>query len=1200
MNPPLCPREARRAAPIPPSPARASAPRPRRREHGRVDPCSFAFLVLLLVLSSVASHAALPPEQIEFFESKIRPILVESCYPCHNAAEGKTKGSLALDTRDALRQGGATGPALVAGDPDQSLLLQAVRYTDEDLQMPPRKDGKGGKLPPEKIAALEQWIRLGAPDPRTGPVTPAALEMARARQHWAFQPLPPAPPTAIGHPIDALVRPKLAAARLAPAPAADPRTLLRRLTYDLTGLPPAPAEVDAFLADRSPDAYARAVDRLLASPRYGERWGRFWLDVARYADTQGYLVGNAERRFAYSHTYRDYVIRSFNTDRPFDQFLLEQLAADHLPLGEDRSALAAMGFLTLGRRFLGNQNDIIDDRIDVVTRGLLGLTVACARCHDHKFDPIPTRDYYALHGIFASSEEPAEKPLLAPLDETAPAYREFLRKRAELATTIETTKHGLVDTFLADQRKKTGDYLLGAHDAAKLASGDNFDRFAGTRKLNPEILKRWQTFLADHAAHPGPILAPWFAALTSPVGSQLAGAPSSRLPAPDPLNPSSSPDGPTAPRATPTALLAHLALPSSSADAPLSILGSALAPADTDPALLSALREQPPASLADLAAIYNRTFTAAAQTNAPAPLASLRAFHSAPGSPTALAYDDAAKIIKRQLDDKTAALRRDLEALNWTEPGAPLRAMALVDKKSPKNSPVLLRGNPANKGPDAPRRFLEVLSPPSDSAAASEPSALSSPPVPFTATTTSGRLELARAITGPAAPLTARVFVNRVWGWHFGLPLVRTPSDFGLRTEPPVQRDLLDALAASFVADGWSIKKLHRTILLSATYRQSSDASPAALAADPDNQFLSRFNRRRLEFEALRDTLLAASGQLDLTPGGLPDDLVQEPFTHRRTVYGFIDRQNLPGLFRTFDFPNPDTSSAQRFATTVPQQSLFLLNSPFVQHQARHLAARPELASAPTDPAKIHSLYAILFQRAPDADELAFAKTFLTAATPTAHLKLPPSAASPGWHYGYGAFDPTTQRVHAFTAMTARKPTQGKKKDQDARLSPAPAFPDPAFGHLSLTPAGGHPGNSPAHASIRRWVAPADGTVRIEATLGHTTEKGDGIHARIVSSRTGPLGEWSVRHTKKDTPFADLRVTPGETLDFLVDRAGSAHSDTYTWSPKIHFTPATDAPPRVWDAKQDFHTPEKIALPLTPLEALAQVFLLANELAFVD
>ncbi len=1131
--------------------------------------CGQKFRALgLFLLASISAHAAsapLPPDQIEFFETKIRPILAESCYKCHSVAEGKSKGSLTLDTRDALLKGGATGPALVAGDPEKSLLIQAVRYTDEDLQMPPSKDGAGGKLSPEKIAALEHWVRLGAPDPRTAAAQPASLDMARARQHWAFQPLPPLAPRPSPLAIDAAVLAKLTAAKLTPASAADSRTLLRRVTYDLTGLPPTPAEAEAFLADRSPDAYARTVDRLLASPRYGERWGRFWLDVARYADTKGYLAGNEERRYAFSHTYRDYVIRAFNDDLPFDRFIAEQLAADQLSLGADQSPLAALGFLTLGRRFLNNQNDIIDDRIDVVTRALLGLTVPCPRCHDHKFDPIPTRDYYALHGMFASSEEPAEKPLLAKLDETAPTYRAFLAKRADLEAKIEAKKHELVDTFLADQRKKTGDYLLGAHDATQLPPGEKFDLFAGTRKLNPEILKRWQKYLADHSTDP--LLAPWLAFLRS---AELQPALSVH---PALTSPSSSPDGPNAPRATPTDLLAHLELPAESL-------------ATTHSTLLAALEEKPPASLQDLAALYNRVFTDAEKT----PPSS--ALLSAPDAPAALGFDETAKMLKRQIDDKVSGFRREIEALNWTEPGAPLRAMALVDKPKPHNSPIFLRGNPANKGPEAPRRFLEVLSP-----LENRKSEIENP-------NSSGRLELARAITGPAAPLTARVFVNRVWGWHFGQPLVRTPSDFGVRTESPVQRDVLDALAATFVAEGWSLKKLQRTIVLSATYRQSDTETPAAAAADPDNQLLHRFAPRRLEFEALRDTLLAVSGRLDLTPGGLPDDLTKEPFTRRRTVYGFIDRQNLPGMFRTFDFPNPDTSSAQRFATTVPQQALFLMNSPFAQEQARQLVQRPELATARSDPEKIRALYRLLYQRAPAPDELTLARDFLRTQTTARNSQLATRnsqlTAPPGWHYGTGAFDAGKNRVRDFTPLTFRKTGEGKNKNQDTRISSSEKFPDPTTGPLSHTPVGGHPGNTLERAAILRWIAPADGVIQIEATLGHATDKGDGVHAHLVSAQAGSLGEWTVHNSKAETKFTDLRVTAGETLDFLVDCRTTANSDNYTWSPKITFNADSDSSQRIWDAKRDFGTVEKIPVPLTPLEELAQVLLLSNELAFVD
>ena len=907
----------------------------------------------IFVAASASAAPAIPADQLEFFEAKVRPILVESCYKCHSFEKGKAKGDLRLDTRDALLKGGATGPAIVAGNPDKSLLIEAVRYGTEDLQMPPKEEG--GKLSADQIAVLEQWVRLGAPDPRSGG-KPHPLDLVAARQHWSLQPVAkPVPPAVkqtawVKTPVDAFVLAGLEAKGLAPAPAADPRTLLRRVTYDLTGLPPTPDETEGFLRDRSPDAYAKVVERLLASPRYGERWGRFWLDVARFADTKGYLAGNVERRYPFSHTYRDYVIAAFNADKPYDRFVVEQLAADRLPLGEDKSALAALGFLTLGRRFLGNQNDIIDDRIDVVSRGLMGLTVTCARCHDHKFDPVSMKDYYGLHGVFASTDEPAEKPLLGPLVDS-PAYQEFLQKTAAAEAKVQARARSEVDTFLAGLRAKTGDYLLGVHDLAALPKTEKLDLFAGPRKLNVEVLKRWQAFLAAPERRHDPMLAPWFAFAALPEKDFAAQAKALIATWPPVAQASSLPDSVSS--GAPTILAAFLRAP------------------------------QPIASLKDVAAIYNALATEPAKPAAAgkkskerkppaepaapaidvpaADRAALQALLVAEGAPPNLGYDAAAAMIKRQIDDKTSALKREVEALQWTEPGAPLRAMAVADKPVPVNTRVFLRGNPANRGPEASRQFLEVLS--------------AEPRQPFT--DGSGRLELARAIADPKNPLTARVWVNRVWGWHFGTALVRTPSDFGVRTEAPAQRALLDWLAASFVEGGWSVKQLHRSIVLSNTYRQASDEDPRAYAADPDNVLLHRFNRRRLEFEALRDTLLAASGALDLKAGGLPDELTKQPFTTRRTVYGFIDRQNLPGMFRTFDYPNPDVSTAQRFATTVPQQSLYLMNSPFALEQAKRMLARPEIQGADHDADKVRALYRVLYQRAPDREEVALAQAFL-------------------------------------------------------------------------------------------------------------------------------------------------------------------------------------------------------------------------------
>jgi len=899
-------------------------------------------LVAALVRGAVAAEPT--AEQIEFFENKIRPVLVEHCYACHSDKAEKVKGGLRLDTREGLLKGGTSGPVIVPGDVEASSLIKAVRYTDPELQMPP----KDKKLSAEQIATLEAWVKMGAPDPRTatGPRSLTDIAEARAR-HWAFQPVTnPVPPKVrkprwVQTPVDAFVLAKLEQQKLKSAPPADRRTLIRRISYDLIGLPPTPGEVEAFIKDKRPDAYAQLVERLLASPHYGERWGRYWLDVARYADTKGYLAGGEERRYPFSYTYRDYVVRAFNEDKPYDQFLIEQIAADRLPQGEDKTPLTALGFLTLGRRFLNNQNDIIDDRIDLVTRGTLGLTVSCARCHDHKFDPIPTKDYYALHGVFASSEEPAERPLLKPLNDS-PDYQDYLKQKAKIEVEMENFKDKEIAKFIGELRQNIGDYLLNVREAKSVDDAAKFETFAIERKLIPGVLRRWITDLDARSQKPDPIFTPWFEF--------------SKLPEAD-----------FATNAQP--LLAKFTADSAS----------------VNPVVAKALAERAPDSLKQVAEAYTKLFreidadwktnlTTAADEKKPVPTAlpnpdqeALRQALFADGAPANPPKDEVRKIHARRLGEGAAPFRNRIEALSWTHPGVPLRAMAMADRANPGDSHVFLRGNASNRGPEAPRRFLEVLS------------AVSSAPF----TNGSGRLELAQAITSRDNPLTARVYVNRVWRHHFGEGLVRTPGDFGVRTEAPVQRELLDYLAASFMADSWSTKKLHRLIVLSATYQQSSAASAASLKADPDNRYLSRMNRRRLDFEAMRDTLLAVSGKLDPKVGGLPVDIIAEPFSPRRTVYGLIDRQNLPGLFRTFDFANPDVSSQGRFTTTVPQQALFMMNSPFVIEQARSLVARPEVKQLPGDPEKIQTLCRLAWQRPAERDEIRAAEKFLILPPPS-------------------------------------------------------------------------------------------------------------------------------------------------------------------------------------------------------------------------
>lgn len=880
---------------------------------------------------ALASAVALDPAAVDFFESKIRPILVEHCYECHSTSKGKAKGGLLLDSKEGVIAGGDSGPAIVPGDPEQSLLIKAVRYLNEDLQMPP----KNKRLADEQISLLEEWIRIGAPDPRDG--SALAGQSSESEKHWAFAPVvKPAVPTVadndwIRSPVDAFVLEKLEKNGLRPSAPADKRTLIRRVAYDLTGLPPSHAEVAAFLADNSPEAYARIVEQYLGSPHYGERWARHWLDVARYADTKGYVF-EEERRFPYAYTYRDYVIQAFNDDLPFDQFIIEQIAADHLELGEDKRPLAALGFLTLGRRFLNNQPDIIDDRIDVVTRGTMGLTVSCARCHDHKYDPIPIEDYYSLYGVFASSEEPGEKPLLGTAA-LPPQYNDYLAERAKREKELADFRENKVSEIFAQLRQNAGDYLLAAHDAQQLGDSSEREALARKRKLDPTVVQRWTEQLKQWKDQPHPVFAPWFAFAA--------------------IEPSSF-----AERAS--EVTAKLTAQTSSADPAL------------NPRVRAAFTNAP-ASMEEVAKRYGALFAAADKewnelkatgaSSLPPDQEELRQVLYAQGGPLDLSFDQVRRIFDVPSAQRLRALRRQVDELDATHPGSPPRAMALVDRPNPHQPRVFLRGNPQNHGPEVPRQFLALLSGPDRK--------------PFTQG--SGRLELARAIASPDNPLTARVFVNRVWLHHFNSGLVNTPSDFGVRADPPSHPELLDYLAADFVENGWSIKRLHRLIMLSSTYQQASDDKPEGTQVDPSNRLLWRMNRKRLDLESMRDTLLHAADNLQRSIGGRPVDIVSTEYSPRRTIYGFIDRQNLPGLFRTFDFASPDTTSPRRFFTTVPQQALFMINSPFVAEQAKRLAQRIDSASAGSVEERVRRLYELLYQRAPTSSELQLGAQFVAS-----------------------------------------------------------------------------------------------------------------------------------------------------------------------------------------------------------------------------
>lgn len=890
------------------------------------------FWIALCLLTCVPSLHAAPPDAadakgVEFFERQIRPLLADRCFQCHSSDSKKANGGLLLESAAGLLKGSDSGPIIIAGDPDKSLLLDVVRSNDEDVRMPPT----GERLTEAQIANLEAWVKMGAPMPKTD-VRENQIT-AKARTHWAFQPVtqPPVPAVKQQHwvqtRVDAFILATLEREGLAPAPQADKRTLIRRATYDLIGLPPTPEDVAAFEADESPGAFAAVIDRLLDSPHYGERWGRHWLDVARFATSDG----------PFAFTYRDYIVQAFNDDLPYDEFLVQQIAADQLELGSDKRPLAALGFLTVGRKFM-DRNDTIDDQIDVVTRGTMGLSVSCARCHDHKYDPIPTRDYYGLHGVFTSSHSPGELPLLGidPDPAEFAKYSEEHKKRKAKLDEFVSEQQALV---LKQHREQTAECLMLSRDPQKLADLIKEEFGLSDRKILQVGAKRWLQWLEARDKESNPIFAPWFAfaALSDTEFADQAKALAGKIA---------------------TNSLSH----------PVNSL------------VAQAFTGNPPASLKEVAERYGQLFAEAdrqwqaippetARALPDSEQEALRQMFYGKDSPGNLPAGMMQSLFPTSSLLQLGPLQGQVAQLDASHPGAPLRAMSLVDSPHAHNSRIFIRGDVNRPGDEAPRQFLTSLS--------------GDNPQPFTHG--SGRLELAQAIASRDNPLTARVMANRIWQHKFGAGLVLTPDDFGLRSDPPSHPELLDYLAWRFVEDGWSMKKLHRVLMLSSVYQQASDNSQHSEALDPDNRLLSKFSRRRLDFEAMRDTLLFVTGKLDRSIGGRPvalqgsESMNQNSYSKRRTVYGSIDRENLLSLFGYFDFANPDLSTAQRDVTTVPQQSLFFFNDPFVMQQACSLAARADFQLFDTTDERIQYVYQQLFQRDPTTSEIEQANRFLAA-----------------------------------------------------------------------------------------------------------------------------------------------------------------------------------------------------------------------------
>jgi hypothetical protein len=833
--------------------------------------------------------------QADLFETRIRPILATHCYGCHSAA--KPSSGLAVDSAAALQRGGSRGNAILPGDPANSLLLKAISYTDPAIKMPP-----DGKLPDAVVADFREWIRLSAPDPRTAaapPLSPASIDWARAKKHWAFQPLAPPPANTS---IDSLLNARIQKAGLPLAPTASRATFLRRLTFDLTGLPPTPAELRNFLNDPSSNAYEKVVDRLLASPRYGERWARHWLDLVRFAETNGHEFDFYKDE---AWRYRDYVIRAFNQDLPYNTFLREHIHGDSLapqrlsPDGQHLESAIASGFFGLGEERNGAtdleevRNEMRDSKIDVFGKAFLGLTVACARCHDHKFDPIPTADYYALGGIFdstrttlASITNPAvrgqieaalaaaprpEPPALAPVplrsNEELFDINQFYRSGAAFpAGAVIDSSRGLTNQFTGIMVSRsfvpTRKYI--------------HVRVAGT-KYNPV------------REEPSQLAVTIFAPGRYPKGISGSGDRKFRwrtITLHEEIN-----------------QVCHLEIADRRLDGHIAV----------GAIVLSDSKEPPP----DPAESY-------------------------PELPAAFAADLPRETFGR-----------------------------VTYEDVPHNLRIHERGNHQNLGAEVPRAFLKILA--------------AADPAPYAAG--SGRAALAQALTAENNPLVPRVIVNRVWKHHFGEGLVRSVDNFGKTGERPSHPELLDALAVEFVSTGWSIKALHRKIVLTQAYRRDS-AAPSD--KDPQNRLLAHMPVRRLDAESVRDAILAVAGSLDSATGGPSVPIHVSEYqvgrgrpasgpldgNGRRSVYLEVRRNFLTPLLVAFDYPLPTSTTGRRMVSTVPAQALTLMNNEFVVDQAARWAGRVEKAY--TDPReRLDAMFLAIFSRAPEPAERARIAAFL-------------------------------------------------------------------------------------------------------------------------------------------------------------------------------------------------------------------------------
>jgi mono/diheme cytochrome c family protein len=964
---------------------------------GPIGPWLAGATVFAIGITSAVAARQTPAAQnasADFFESRIRPILAANCFDCHTTDK---KGGLRLDSREALLQGGESGPAIAPGKPDESLLIQAVKQIAGAPKMPYGRP----KLKAEDIDALVEWVRGGAPWPATStaaapaPVASHRPITAEQRAFWSFQPLQRAAVPAVRDEswpktdIDRFVLAKLEHEGLHPVAVADRLALIRRATLDLTGLPPTPDEVDAFLKDRSPDAFAKVVDRLLASPRYGEAWGRMWLDVARYGEDDYRSLdpkGRGYNPYPNAYLYRDWVVKAFNDDMPYDRFVRAQLAADLLTDESRVRMLPALGFLGLGPWYYDNgaveitHADERNDRVDVVGRGLLGLTVACARCHDHKYDPIPTSDYYALSGVFLDSEY-HEYPLApkAVVDDYKAEEKKIEKKQDLLDEFLEKESEQLAQTLVFQASK----YMQAAWQVTGEPKKDKA-ALIESEKLDYELFDRWLRFLDKPPAF-YPYLKRWQEMIKR--GGTKAEA--KKL-------------GDDFQSVLVDVVLAHRevqdendiirakALPGTKKKQPANLPNEFITNDDFCPGCGLELKSLPAEQNALYSDVFQRDLNAA-PVPGQAPKPALLSFFGW-GLERQLGPDRRALI---------QALRDDIDAMQKALPEKYAYVHGVQDVATPVQPKINLRGSPYRLGDEVPRGFLSIFS----------------DDEPRTFTKGSGRLELADAILDQ--PIATRVIVNRIWKGHFGTGLVDTPSNLGANGERPSNPELLDYLARYFVDHKLSIKTLHREIMLSATYQLGTASSAAAIEKDGGDRWYWRASERRMTAEQIRDSVLFVSGSLDLKMGGPSAPLT--PYYTRRTIYGRVSRYRLDEYLQLFDFPSASQSAEKRFSTNVPLQRLFFMNSDFMQQQAERLAER--VAAEATDEARIQKAYRLIFGRAATPAEVTAGRDFL--------------ASEPMRQYQ----DKKTEAEKA--KMEAAKKDEGKKTDAPAETAAKPA-PDVA------------------------------------------------------------------------------------------------------------------------------------------------------------